>query len=289
MPRIYVLSGPDLGRTFDVSAGATFGRTAECQVILRDASVSRAHARLERGESGWRVVDSGSRNGLYLRDARVPTVELSDGDEFRLGEVVLRFRDDAANVAVALRGEPGAEPPAQSRAEIPAASAEPSAPPVAEIHFHARGVSRAEPADEPLEIELEGDWSQPSAPPPPPRGLAETARASAETARASAVTPVAAPRSTASEARAKKLAAAGLGATARTGGADARGVLQFNKVEQQEGILRQELDQQPLWVRLTVIAVVLVVVTALAWFGYQAATATKARLAPAEAVEDEAR
>jgi hypothetical protein len=32
VPRIYVLSGPDLGRTFEVAAGATFGRAAECAV-----------------------------------------------------------------------------------------------------------------------------------------------------------------------------------------------------------------------------------------------------------------
>ncbi len=285
MPRIYVLSGPDLGRTFDVTAGATFGRTAECQVILRDASVSRAHARLERGDAGWRIVDAGSRNGLYLRDERVPAADLDDGDEFRLGEVILRFRTDVAGA----RSAPSATPPAAT--PTPPAP-EPPAPAAPEIRFHARGVSRAEPVDEPLEVELEGDWSQPTAAPAPPmrpRAESETARSAAESARSSSATPTAAPRSIASDERARKLAAAGVTPTARTGAPDARGVLQFHKVEQQDGVLRQELDQQPLWLRFTVVVVVLAVVAALSWLGYQAATATKARLAPAESIEDEAR
>ncbi len=285
MPRIYVLSGPDLGRTFDVKEGATFGRTAECQVVLRDASVSRAHARLERGGAGWRVVDAGSRNGLFVRDERVPAADLDDGDEFRLGEVLLRFRADVSST-------PSAPAPAPASAREPESAPAPAreSAPQPEIRFHARGASRAEPAEEPAEIELEGDWSQPSAPAPARRRPEpEPSQGATDAARPGAPSPTAAPRSIASDERARKLAAAGLGSTARTGAADARGVLQFHKVEQQEGILRQELDQQPAWLRFTVIAGVLVLVAVLSWLGYQAATATKARLAPAESVEDEPR
>jgi len=287
MPRIYVLSGPDLGRNFDVQAGATFGRTAECQVTLRDASVSRTHARLERGETGWRVVDAGSRNGVFVRDERVPSADLVDGDEFRLGEVLLRFRADAA---VAQPGVPPSAPSssaatsAASTANAPAAA--PSAAP--EIRFHARGASRAEITEEPAEIELEGDWTAPASA-PPPRAAPEPSRTAPEPARPAARAPSAAPRSIAGDERARKLAAAGVAPGARPAATDARGVLQFHRVEQQEGVLRQELDQQPLWLRLGVVAIVLVVVAGLAWLGYQAATATKERLAPVEAVEEEAR
>jgi pSer/pThr/pTyr-binding forkhead associated (FHA) protein len=267
MPRIYVLSGPDLGRTFDVGADATFGRTAECAVTLRDASVSRAHARLERVGESWRIVDAGSRNGLFVGDTRVPTAELADGDEFRLGEVQLRFRADVA---------------AAPTASGPAAPTEPAANPAPEIHFHAGGAGRADPTEPPAEIELEGDWStaapQPVAPPPP---LIDP--------RATGSTPTAAPRSMASGERARKLAAAGVAPTARAGAVDARGVLQFHRVEQQEGVLRQDLDQQPTWLRFAVIVLVIAGSIGLAWLGYQAATATKARLAPAETAEDPSR
>ena len=67
MPRLYILSGPDLGKSFDVEDGATIGRKAECAVYLRDASVSRHHARLERAADGWKIVDTQSRNGVSVR------------------------------------------------------------------------------------------------------------------------------------------------------------------------------------------------------------------------------
>ena len=92
MPRLYILSGPDLGKSVDVADGATVGRAAECAVYLRDPSVSRQHARLERSGDGWRIVDTQSRNGVSVRGARVPAAGLSDGEEFLVGEVHLRFR-----------------------------------------------------------------------------------------------------------------------------------------------------------------------------------------------------
>jgi hypothetical protein len=273
MPRIYVLSGPDLGRTFDVGEGATFGRTAECTVTLRDASVSRAHARLERAGDRWRIVDEGSRNGLFLGDARLPAAELDDGVGFRLGEVQLRFRADVAAAPTASGLAPANEPPATAK-------------PAPKIHFHAGGAGHADPTEPPAGIELEGDWSA-AAPPPValPRAPAPTFADPRPTGSASP----AAPRSMASGERARKLAAAGVAPTARAGSVDARGVLQFHRVEQQEGVLRQDLDQQPAWLRLTVIVLVIAGSIGLAWLGYQAATATKARLAPAETAEDPTR
>jgi hypothetical protein len=92
MPRLYILSGPDLGRSVDVQDGATLGRAVECSVHLRDASVSRHHARLERSAEGWRIVDTESRNGVHLRGERVTSTVLADGVEFRVGDVDLRFR-----------------------------------------------------------------------------------------------------------------------------------------------------------------------------------------------------
>ena len=77
MPRLYVLSGDDLGRTFDVDGPTVIGRGERADVRVRDASVSREHARLEPSEGpggtaqGWRVVDLGSRNGVFVDGARV--------------------------------------------------------------------------------------------------------------------------------------------------------------------------------------------------------------------------
>jgi hypothetical protein len=92
MPRLFVLSGPDLGKSFDMRAGDTLGRSPECIVTLRDASVSRQHARLDREGERWFLVDTGSRNGISQAGVRLPRIELQDGSEVALGEVALRFR-----------------------------------------------------------------------------------------------------------------------------------------------------------------------------------------------------
>lgn len=120
MPRLYILSGPDLGRTVDVQEGAVLGRAAECAVHLRDPSVSRQHARLERVEGSWRIVDTDSRNGVRVRGERVMSAALADGDEFQVGEVVLRFRAESTPTArnvpapvleeIALEKEPEPDP-----------------------------------------------------------------------------------------------------------------------------------------------------------------------------------
>src|SRR5262249_18008291 len=120
MPRLYILSGPDLGRSVDVQDGATLGRAVECSVHLRDASVSRHHARLERSGEGWRIVDTESRNGLHVRGERVAAAALVDGIEFRVGDVDLRFRlapgeqarkPELAEIALEEEPAPAAPPP----------------------------------------------------------------------------------------------------------------------------------------------------------------------------------
>jgi predicted component of type VI protein secretion system len=95
MPKLYVLTGPDLGRSFEVADGARLGRAVHCEVHLRDVSVSREHARLVHADDRWRVVDTGSRNGVSVGGARVEGADLTDGAEFLVGEVLLRFRADA--------------------------------------------------------------------------------------------------------------------------------------------------------------------------------------------------
>ncbi len=273
MPRIYVLSGPDLGRTFDVESGATFGRTTDCTVTLRDTSVSRMHAHLEHTDSGWRILDTRSRNGLHVRGERVTEADVADGDEFRLGEVELRIRLDVAVASVA------PFEPRESAPQVGAPTLAADANPAPEIQFHMGGGVNADLSDEPVEIELEGDWSN-AAPPP-------IVHASPELARSAPKSPIVAPRSLASDDRARKLAAAGISPTGRTGPVDARGVLQFHKVAQQEGVMRQDLDQQPAWLRYSILTIIVAGTIGLAWLGYQAATAAKSKLAPEAEVQDE--
>jgi len=69
------------------------GRVDEGVVWIDSPSVSRRHARI-RVEGGQAVLeDLGSKNGTLLRGQRISApVPLADGDEIRLGQVVLTLR-----------------------------------------------------------------------------------------------------------------------------------------------------------------------------------------------------
>jgi len=121
MPKIFVLTGPDVGTERDVDSGATFGRDEMCEVRLKDASVSRKHCRIERGPQGYEVVDLESRNGIYVKGARVQRAPLAHGEEFTVGSVRVRFVDPPAGAIDEIElapAEPAAEP-----APVPAAKA----------------------------------------------------------------------------------------------------------------------------------------------------------------------
>ena len=100
MPTLYVLSGPQIGKTFELRDGAVLGRAPSCDaelaVALRASSVSRDHARIERDADSWFVVDLGSSNGTHVEGVRVKRHELVDKSEFRLGELELRIRVEAS-------------------------------------------------------------------------------------------------------------------------------------------------------------------------------------------------
>jgi uncharacterized membrane protein YeaQ/YmgE (transglycosylase-associated protein family) len=70
----------------------TIGRGPDNAVVLADASVSRAHARIERSEEGLlRIVDLDSRNGLLLDGRRVASVALDRCLALRLGGTELQI------------------------------------------------------------------------------------------------------------------------------------------------------------------------------------------------------
>ena len=68
------------------------GREPSCDIALDDHAVSRSHAAIEQEDSGYSVVDLGSRNGTFvddklLRDRR----RLKGGEHIRLGGTILKF------------------------------------------------------------------------------------------------------------------------------------------------------------------------------------------------------
>ncbi len=132
--RLFVLGGRDVGRSFAIEEAAVLGRGEECDVKLRDRSVSRAHARVFREEGRWILEDLGSRNGIRLRGERVERAPLADHDEILLGELPLRFRlEDSSLAAEELEAAPAEivlaeEPAAPSEADERIARSGPRAP-----------------------------------------------------------------------------------------------------------------------------------------------------------------
>jgi DNA-binding winged helix-turn-helix (wHTH) protein len=69
------------------------GRGSESVLWIDHDTVSRRHARIRIEEGRAMLEDLGSKNGTFLRGERIDgPAELLEGDEFRLGDVPIRYR-----------------------------------------------------------------------------------------------------------------------------------------------------------------------------------------------------
>lgn len=69
----------------------TFGRAPDNSVILNHPQVSGHHARMEQMQGGYRILDLGSTNHVYVNAKRVTNEVLNLGDEIRIGPFKLIF------------------------------------------------------------------------------------------------------------------------------------------------------------------------------------------------------
>jgi type II secretory pathway pseudopilin PulG len=69
---------------------AVMGRDPSSDLVLNDPKCSRRHAVVEAGPDGMAIRDAGSANGIYVNGKKVDRAKLADGDEIRLGDVVVR-------------------------------------------------------------------------------------------------------------------------------------------------------------------------------------------------------
>jgi len=94
-PRFLLATGRAGVRIFALppEGEATLGRGSGCDVVLKDDSISRRHARLRIGEP-CTIADLGSRNGTLFRGRRLRRDEehaLEYGDSFSLGPISLQL------------------------------------------------------------------------------------------------------------------------------------------------------------------------------------------------------
>ena len=131
---------------------ANIGRADYNDLVIPDESVSTTHAKLQRREGVWVLVDLDSTNGTFVDGDRVKGESpISPGVTVRLGDISLVFdpTDDAAGVAkgggtrmleVIKPGPPAAKPaPAAPPSLVPAKAKPKAKPPVAEQKKKGKG------------------------------------------------------------------------------------------------------------------------------------------------------
>ena len=98
---------PDGQESFDLRGEAiTIGRARDNNLILRDARASRYHARLEQGEKGWCVKDTGSQNGTFVNGRQMKECSLGPGDVVQIGgtRIMLERKNATATPSAAATG-----------------------------------------------------------------------------------------------------------------------------------------------------------------------------------------
>jgi pSer/pThr/pTyr-binding forkhead associated (FHA) protein len=95
---LIITSGPQEGHKIPLLLDEiTIGRATskgQWEIGLQDPSVSRPHARLQRVEDAWSIIDLGSANGTFVNNTRVTEKGhgLQDGDTLRIGTTHALFR-----------------------------------------------------------------------------------------------------------------------------------------------------------------------------------------------------
>lgn len=97
--RIEPPSGAPVERDWG-SGALSFGRGADCDVVVNDHSMSRHHARLVASGDAWVIEDLGARNGTFVNGVRVEGQRpVSAGDTIKMGATLVRLGGEPATTA----------------------------------------------------------------------------------------------------------------------------------------------------------------------------------------------
>lgn len=94
------------------------GRGEDADIALPHASVSRSHARIRLGPTGYQLVDLGSSYGTFVNGMRVNDVLLKSGDVIHCGKLELRFDDGGLATASKRPSPDAAEKPQGGRLQV---------------------------------------------------------------------------------------------------------------------------------------------------------------------------
>jgi predicted component of type VI protein secretion system len=122
--------GPTKGTRFAIrSALSHVGRGAHNDIRLMDDSVSETHAKLQRRDDGWYVVDMDSTNGTYVGGTRIAGERrLVGSPDVRFGGMKLRFTPADIAAEGDVRGTRAIASVERLRRTVPAAAPAQPAP-----------------------------------------------------------------------------------------------------------------------------------------------------------------
>jgi pSer/pThr/pTyr-binding forkhead associated (FHA) protein len=177
-----VRSGGLLGQRLPVKTPVVnLGRADYNDIVLPDPSISTSHAKLQRREGVWVLVDLDSTNGTFVDDERVKgEAPLAPGAMVRLGDVQLLFEpvDETTGVlkgggTQVLRTPLSSVPPGPPAPSAPPASPARPVPPASAGAAAPAAPVRPAPASQPAPPARPGTKPAPRRPvgqqPPPPK------------------------------------------------------------------------------------------------------------------------
>ncbi len=78
-------------------SSTVIGRGRNADFVLHEATISRAHALMGYEADRLYVQDLGSTNGVLVNGVREDRALLSEGDELRMGRLVMRVQIDSSS------------------------------------------------------------------------------------------------------------------------------------------------------------------------------------------------
>lgn len=95
MPVLRVVTGDGIIFDHPCTGGKkAFGRTKNCDLPLKDRTVSRYHGEITKTNDGYHIQDLGSYNGKKINGKLIQTAPLRSGDKVQIGLTGLIFRED---------------------------------------------------------------------------------------------------------------------------------------------------------------------------------------------------
>jgi FHA domain-containing protein/TIR domain-containing protein len=96
-----LLSGPQPRQLYRLAGDCVLvGRHPDCDIVLKDESVSRRHAEITRRGSTVEIADCNSVNGIFINGSQVTNrVRLCDSDRIQIGVFVLAYHKGAGDTA----------------------------------------------------------------------------------------------------------------------------------------------------------------------------------------------